>query len=1056
VRSARPTLRLLLVLLATPLGARARAEPSPADAPPPADTAEPKAPDDGVVPKDDGVVPKDDGVVPKDDGVVPKDDGVVPKIAGYELSGDRKDPDARLLALLESVAPSGSPFVESGPADRVGGILLGTLPRLEVALEAIGYRGSLRTRPAAGGLVVVVELAYYDRLRYIFVDGNRDVRQDEIQRRISMRPGRPLPPAGPEREGALDLERGHVIDYLRGEGYFDANVRLDAVPVDGLRGAVDFHISIHLGPGYPLGPLVISGNAAIPTDELDPLFRHLNYRRLWLFPSPFTQKQLREDIDKVVKKYRAKGYVGARVTHDFNLDSSPDRDAKNVRLTLAINERKRVSVGFEGNHHRSAGTLRDQLTLASRGSYDDYEVGASADAVQHYYQQQGFFFARVDWRREHVSDEEERLTFVVDEGPELKVRGIEFVGNEKIPSSVLARVVSVRTFPLLGYIGLGAGGYVTGRQIDQDAERLVEYYRARGFPEAAARGEAATEREALGAIGAVAAGAELASRDARAIYLRFTIEEGPRVTLKTETFRAVGGPLPYGERFLLESVALRPGEAFTPPTVREDGRRLERLLGDAGYPTGTAEPEPVRTGAEVALTWTLKLGPQVRVGPTFVRGNFVTRDETVLEQIPLAPGALLTTTAVERGQRNLGFMQLFNNAAPISFPGREENRAVVPMVVDVEERYEQYSVVHLGAGASTEQKDPNSSLPVGFYVRGGYENRNLLGHAWGFTANLAVGQSLRRGTSTFIDRRFLGTLFRLDAALNYLQQATVRLGDIRSGGGSIGFSRELAPGVDAGVHYNLRNTTHTEALIRPAGAAEGQPNQQLATTVGSVSANIEWLRLDNRLLPTAGFRLDATAELAVPALSAPLRPLPFATGDDSFLKVGVHSLAVVPLGRFLFLRHGVRFDQGFPLGGASLLPKVERYFAGGDTTIRGYHLDRARTDVVEFAAHVTPTDVGLQQVEYRPIGGNLRILQNIDLQFPISPPWYGSVFMDNGVVADSMQGLTASKFRHGVGVSPLLLRLPIGDLSFAWAWPLDPGPGDTRIGVFHVNVGLLF
>ena len=34
--------------------------------------------------------------------------------------------------------------------------------------------------------------------------------------------------------------------------------------------------------------------------------------------------------------------------------------------------------------------------------------------------------------------------------------------------------------------------------------------------------------------------------------------------------------------------------------------------------------------------------------------------------------------------------------------------------------------------------------------------------------------------------------------------------------------------------------------------------------------------------------------------------------------------------------------------------------------------------------------------------------------------------------------------------------LPIGDVSLAWAWPLDPGPGDTKIGVFHVNVGLLF
>jgi outer membrane protein assembly factor BamA len=245
--------------------------------------------------------------------------------------------------------------------------------------------------------------------------------------------------------------------------------------------------------------------------------------------------------------------------------------------------------------------------------------------------------------------------------------------------------------------------------------------------------------------------------------------------------------------------------------------------------------------------------------------------------------------------------------------------------------------------------------------------------------------------------------------------------------------------------------------LRVAGPDETQQSVTLGTTVGSVSANIQWLRLDNRLLPTRGFRVEAIAELALPALSIPLRPLPIDIGDDTFLKVGIHSLTVLPLGRFLYLKHGFRFDQGVPLGGASMLPKVERYFAGGDTTIRGYQLDRARTEVVEFPLVPIGTGgLGLYGVEYRPLGGNLRILQNLDLQFPISPPWYGSVFMDNGVVADSLDGLTAARFRHGIGIAPVVIRLPIGDISLGWAWPLDPGPGDTKIGVFIVNVGLQF
>jgi outer membrane protein insertion porin family len=480
------------------------------------------------------------------------------------------------------------------------------------------------------------------------------------------------------------------------------------------------------------------------------------------------------------------------------------------------------------------------------------------------------------------------------------------------------------------------------------------------------------------------------------------------------------------------------------------------LLGDAGYPTSSVDPDVSRDGDKVKLTWVMKLGPRVRVGPIFVRGNFKTTPETILEQIPLQPGGYLTTTAVERGQRNLGFLQLFNNASPISFPGKDEKREVVPMVVEVEERYEQYSVLHAGVGVSTEQKPPDSALPFGVYVRGGYENRNFWGHGWNAAANLTYGTSLLRGDLLFLDRRFFGTLFRFDVTLNYLQQETARLGDIRSGAGSIGFSREMYPGIDAGIHYNLRNTTHTEPLIRVAGPDETISSVRLGTTVGSLSANVEWLRMDNRLVPTRGFRINALAELALPALSAPLRPFPLDVGDDTFLKISVRSLSVIPIGRFLFLRHGFRFEQGFPLGGASLLPKVERYFAGGDTTIRGYQLDRARVEVVRYQDPSLGTG-GIDRVDFRPLGGNLRILQNIDLLFPISPPWYGSVFIDNGVVADSLDGLKASAFRHGVGISPLLIRLPIGDVSLAWAWPLDPGPGDnTWTGVFHVNVGLLF
>ncbi|HVT10320.1 MAG TPA: POTRA domain-containing protein [Polyangia bacterium] len=977
-------------------------------------------------------------------------------VVGYELGGTRIDPDDKLLAMVASVVAVGDPFVPAGPSDLVGRPL-GTVPRVVQAFDAIGYRAAVTTRGGPGGITLVLNLLPYNRLRYVFVSGNRRIQQDEIQRRITIRPGQPLPAPGPERDAVLEREREHVIDFLRSRGYFEANVGLEARPGSD-PGSLDFYVRVRLGPAYPLGPITFSGNHALRTDEIDPMFRHADWLTLWNTPVPFTQKQLREDLDALTKRYRALGYAGVRITTDFSVGKSVDRAAKNVRIGVTINERKRIVVAFEGNSSQSNGSLLDTITLFSRGSYDDYEVGASADAIQHHYQEQGRFLARVDWRRERLSAEEERIVFLIDEGPSLRVRGVEFAGARALSPEELAEVVSVRPYP---FLGIGSGGYATGKQLEQDVERLLEHYRARGFLEAKARVDAATSPAALGEIGAVAAAAETVSRDARDFYVRFSIVEGPRVVLASEDFASTDGtPLPYDRNFLLQSVALRPGAPYAPPTVQADGKRLVRLFGDTGYGLAAVEPDVDRHGDAVSLTWKVTLGPRMQVGPIFVRGNFVTRDKTILQQIRLRPGDTLNTAAVERSQRDIGFMQLFNNASPISFPQKESRRPVQPMVVSVEERYEQYSVVHVGVGASTDQKPPDSSFPVGVYVRAGYDNRDLLGHAWTLTSAFTYGTAILRANVGFLDRRFLGTLFRLDASFTYLNQATVRLGDIHSGGGSVGLSRELFPGVDAGLHYNLRNTTHTEPLVRQAGPIETTTNVTLGTTVGSLSANIEWLRMDNRLLPTRGFRVDAIAELALPAFSIPLRPFPFAIGDDSFLKVGVHALSVIPLGKRIYLRHGFRYDQGFPLGGASLLPKVERYFAGGDTTIRGYQLDRARVELVEQplapADPRNPAAGGVYLVEYHPLGGNLRIVQNIDLQIPIAPPWYGAVFMDNGVVADSLDHLSLNQFRHGIGVSPLLIRLPIGDVSLAWGWPLDPGPGDTRIGVLHVNVGLMF
>ena len=368
----------------------------------------------------------------------------------------------------------------------------------------------------------------------------------------------------------------------------------------------------------------------------------------------------------------------------------------------------------------------------------------------------------------------------------------------------------------------------------------------------------------------------------------------------------------------------------------------------------------------------------------------------------------------------------------------------------VEERYEQYSVVHVGRRRLDRPEAARLVVP-GRRLRPRRLRQPQPAGARGWTpdqrAHLRHRDAARQRRRSWTAASW-GRCSGFDASFTYLQQATVRLGDIHSGGGSIGFSREMYPGVDAGLHYNLRNTTHTEPLIRAGRPRrDARTTSRLGTTVGSMSAptssGCAWTTAWCRRAASGSTR---SPSWRCPRCSVPLRPFPFAIGDDRFLKVGRPLAVGDPARQALFLRHGFRYDQGFPLGGASLLPKVERYFAGGDTTIRGYQLDRARVEVVDSrwrpSIRATRRPASIWSSTGRS-AATCASCRTSTCSSRSAPPWYGAVFMDNGVVADSLDGLGLAQFRHGIGVSPLLIRLPIGDVSLAWAWPLDPGPGDT-------------
>ena len=137
----------------------------------------------------------------------------------------------------------------------------------------------------------------------------------------------------------------------------------------------------------------------------------------------------------------------------------------------------------------------------------------------------------------------------------------------------------------------------------------------------------------------------------------------------------------------------------------------------------------------------------------------------------------------------------------------------------------------------------------------------------------------------------------------------------------------------------------------------------------------------------------------------------------------------------LSLRSRLGFAEGYS---GKELPLYERFFVGTQAvTIRGYRLD----------------EVGPQDINGDPIGGNSMILLSGQLRFPVTQGLSLVGFVDTGNLYDKDK-FDPTRLRTGVGAG-IRFVTPLGPLALDYGFKLDRKPGD-KSGAIHFNVGSLF
>ena len=919
----------------------------------------------------------------------------------------------------------------------------------------------------------------------------------EVQRRLRLGRGANLPWDPKERSKALIEEQRHIEDFLFDSGFFDAHAAINVID-EGLA-AARMQINIQLGSHYVIGHVNINkvGTLSLSDVEIRAKFR-VRGLLSWvpcIGQDRFTRTSYQASIRAAVELLQKRGYPGVRVSSDFDPALSVDRLSKTVNFTLRIDPRRQLDVVFEGNDpDQFAGDdLRKQLTFSQAASSDDFEANASATAIAAYYQSRGRFDTQVSWTRERFPDFD-RITFQIDETKTREVRSVVFHGNRALGVDALHGVVATKVARALTLID--DNPQASGVDLANDTDRIRRLYKTYGYLDAVVDVHAGPDPAVVES--AALTGVLVASeRHLRDLHVRYDIDEGPQTVVSDITIKlfmpegnaaSTGGIASTGSSFagineercrtaankLAKSAKLifrdiKPtatgciatpiGAPLDENVLRNGGEAMRAWLWSIGRPRATVDVAIDRSGQRLHnahVEYTLNAGRALRIGKVIVRGNFRTRPSVILSELGFFNGRPMTSDLLARGPRAVRAMGLFDSVTVDTVGSESSDSDISNVVLRVKERTPGLGTVDFEAGYSSVNGEFGTltlTLP------------NLAGLGISTVASGTIGTLFNGVDLTVrIPRWLTGRVFPLafDTEITLLDrtQITPRFGPLETKGGSLVATRtwqrprsedNTGRTLSASLRYDFRQRNRDEAALRPDGADDDLAQVPVQTVTGSVGIDLRWdQRTDrdgniNPLAPERGFQIDLQASFASPYLF----------GQDVFAKVSAVSQFFWPLSDKVLLRTDFRLDEGFPMGGAVLLPEVERFFAGGDSTVRGYEEDRLGTEIIQTG--VGPI-AGVSQVRVVPAGATIRALTSVDLQVKLlkKAPIASAIFMDAGMLRNTWTGMGLDDIRPALGIAIARILTPFGTGALEYAFPLFPHIGDDVRGRFHIGFALRF
>ena len=310
--------------------------------------------------------------------------------------------------------------------------------------------------------------------------------------------------------------------------------------------------------------------------------------------------------------------------------------------------------------------IQERVNLRPGREFSEYVEKTTSDIIKRYFAEKGFLLCKVDAEvsKDTIIRNAIRVDFAIDKGEKIKVKEINFIGNEHVDDFKLARSMKkTKSNKLYNFF---SSKKFNEEEYFNDKKNVISAFNEEGFR------DARLVRDSIYYV------------EPNRLGIDLVFEEGDRYYFGDITWT---GNSVYASDALNSVLAINKGDVYDVVTMNRrlygGGKANEyditKLYRDNGYLFFNVTP--VETNIQndsVDVELRISEGKQATLNDIIINGNTVTNEKVVRRQLFTRPGYLFSQTDFERSIREIASLGQFDPEAIMS----ETGYSIIPNQLD--------------------------------------------------------------------------------------------------------------------------------------------------------------------------------------------------------------------------------------------------------------------------------------------------------------------------------------------------------------------------------------